>query len=130
MDVNAMGRRCPRSKALGLARLERHRLAVMREGWLTAIRNPSSAVHGVMWDLALSDIPTLDRHESLSQGIYTKETQPVIAERGPKRAIIYFGANSGPGVLRPAYFAEVVAAARSWQLPGEGVAALERLAQR
>ena len=130
MNVDAMARRCPRSKALGLARLERHRLAVMREGWLTAARNPSSAVHGVLWDLALSDIPTLDRHESLSQGLYTKETQPVIAERGPKRAIVYFGANAGPGVLRPAYIAEVLVAARSWPLPAEGVGALERLAQR
>jgi AIG2-like family len=130
MDVNAMGRRCPRSKALGLARLERHRLAVMREGWLTAVRNPSSAVHGVLWDLALSDIPALDRHESLSQGLYVKLTQAVIAERGPKRAIVYIGANSGPGVLRPAYIAEVLAAARSWPLPGAGVAALERLVPR
>jgi hypothetical protein len=130
MDVNAMGRRCPRSKALGLARLERHRLAVMREGWLTALRNPSSAVHGVLWDLALSDIPALDRHESLSQGLYVKLTQAVIAGRGPKRAIVYIGANSGPGVLRPAYIAEVLAAARSWPLPAEGVAALERLVQR
>jgi hypothetical protein len=130
MDVNAMGRRCPRSKALGLARLERHRLAVMREGWLTAVRAPSSTVHGVLWDLALSDIPALDRHESLSQGLYVKLTQAVIAERGAKRAIAYFGANSALGVLRPAYIAEVLAAARSWPLPAEGVAALERLAQR
>jgi AIG2-like family len=130
MDVNAMGRRCPRSKALGLARLERHRLAVMREGWLTAVRAPSSTVHGVLWDLALSDIPALDRHESLSQGLYVKLTQSVIAERGPKQAIVYIGANSGPGVPRPAYIAEVLAAARSWRLPAEGVAALERLAQR
>ena len=38
MNVDAMARRCPRSKALGLARLERRRLAVMREGWLTAVR--------------------------------------------------------------------------------------------
>jgi hypothetical protein len=129
MDVSAMARRCPRSKALGLARLERHRLAVMREGWLTAIRNPSSAVHGVLWDLALSDIPALDRHESLSQGLYVKLTQAVIAERGAKRAIVYFGANSRPGVLRSAYIAEVLAAARSWPLPAEGVAALERLAR-
>ena len=98
-----MARRCPRSKALGLARLERHRLALMREGWLTAVRAPSSAVHGVLWDLALSDIPALDRHESLSQGLYVKLTQPVIAERGPKQAIVYFGANSGPGAPRPAY---------------------------
>jgi gamma-glutamylcyclotransferase (GGCT)/AIG2-like uncharacterized protein YtfP len=130
MDVNAMARRCPRSKALGLARLERHRLAVMREGWLTAVRASSSAVHGVLWDLALSDIPALDRHESLSQSLYVKLTQAVIAERGPKRAIVYIGANSGPGVLRPAYIAEVLAAARSWRLPAEAVEALERLTRR
>jgi AIG2-like family len=102
----------------------------MREGWLTAICASTFAVHGVLWDLALSDISALDRHESLSQALYTKETQPVIAERGPKRAIVYFGANAGPGVLRPAYIAEVLAAARSWPLPAEAVGALERLAQR
>jgi hypothetical protein len=129
MDVAAMASRCPRSKALGLARLERHRLAVMREGWLTAVRNPSSAVHGVLWDLPLSDIPALDRHESLSQGLYVKLTQAVIAERGPKRAIVYIGVNSGPGVLRSAYITEVLAAARSWPLPAGGVAALERVAR-
>ena len=125
-----MARRCPRSKALGLARLERHRLAVMREGWLTAVREPRSAVHGVLWDLALSDIAALDRYEGLSQGLYAKLTQPVIAERGPKQAIVYFGANAGPGAVRPDYIAEVRAAARSWPLPGEGLAALERVAQR
>jgi AIG2-like family len=130
MDVEAMARRCPRSKALGLARLERHRLAVMREGWLTAVREPRSAVHGVLWDLALSDIAALDRYEGLSQGLYAKLTQPVIAERSPKQAIVYFGANAGPGAVRPDYIAEVLAAARSWPLPGEGLEALERLAQR
>jgi hypothetical protein len=130
MDAGAMARRCPRSKALGLARLERHRLALMREGWLTAVRAPTSAVHGVLWDLALSDIPALDRYENLAQGLYVKLTQAIIAERGPKQAIVYFGVNSGPGVPRAAYLAEVLAAARSWPLPGEGVEALERLARR
>ena len=123
-----MARRCPRSKALGLARLERHRLAVMREGWLTAAREPRSAVHGVLWDLALSDIAALDRYEGLPQGLYAKLTQAVVAERGPKQAIVYFGANAGPGAARPAYLAEVLAAARSWPLPGEGLEALERIA--
>ena len=130
MDAGAMARRCPRSKALGLARLERHRLALMREGWLTAVRAPTSAVHGVLWDLALSDIPALDRYEGVAQGLYVKLTQAVIAERGPKQAIIYFGVNSGPGVPRAAYIAEVLAAARSWPLSAEGVEALERLARR
>jgi hypothetical protein len=44
------------------------RLAVMREVGLTAVRNRSSAVHGVLWDLALAAMPALDGHESLSQG--------------------------------------------------------------
>jgi AIG2-like family len=84
----------------------------------------------VLWSLALSDIAALDRYEGLPQGHYAKATQPVIAEHGPKRAIVYFGANAGPGVLRPAYIADVLAAARSWPLPSEGVEALERLARR
>jgi hypothetical protein len=43
---------------------------------------------------------------------------------------VYFGANAGPGVPRPAYIAEVLAAAKSWPLPPEGVASLERIAKR
>ena len=39
MNASAMARRCPRPKALGVARLVRHRLAVMREGWLTVARD-------------------------------------------------------------------------------------------
>ena len=114
-----MARRCPRSKALGPARLLRHRLAVMREGWLTAGRDPRSTVHGVLWDLALADIAALDRYEGLPQGLYTKLIQPVVAERGPRQAIVYFGANAGPGAARQDYIADVIAAARSWLLPAE-----------
>ena len=90
MNVDAMARRCPRSKALGLARLERHRLAVMREGWLTAVRDPRSAVHGVLWDLALSDVAALDRYEGVPQGLYAKLMQAVIAERAPRQATCLF----------------------------------------
>jgi hypothetical protein len=87
-------------------------------------------VHGVLWDLALSDIPALDRYEGVSKGLYVKRTQPVIAESGPKRAIVYFGANSGPGAFRPDYMAGVLAAGNSWPLPAEGIAALERITRR
>jgi hypothetical protein len=127
MNVNAMARRCPRSKALGQARLERHRLAVMREGWLTAVRDPRSAVHGVLWDLALSDVAALDRYEGLPDGLYAKLAQPIIAERGPRQAVVYFGANSGPGTARPEYIADILAAARSWPLPADAIEALERM---
>jgi hypothetical protein len=33
-------------------------------------------------------------------------------------------------VLRPAYMAEILAAARSWRLPAEALKALEQLARR
>ena len=129
MSPDAMARRCPRAKPLGVARLERRRLAVMREGWLTAAPDPRSAVHGVLWDLALSDMPPLDRYEGVAQGLYAKVAQPVVAPGGAKRALVYFGANSGPGTPRPDYMAEIVAAARAWPLPAQGIAALEAILQ-
>jgi AIG2-like family len=127
ISADAMARRCPRSKALGLARLARHRLAVMREGWLTAVRDPRSCVHGVLWDLALGDVPALDRYEGLAQGLYAKAPHPIIGPYGPRRALIYFGANSGPGIPRADYMAEIAAAARAWPLPPQGIAALDSI---
>ena len=129
MNREAMARRCPHSTALGLARLARHRLAVMREGFLTAARDPRGSVHGVLWDLALADIRALDRYEGLPQGLYAKVVQPVIGPSGPRRALIYFGANTGPGTARPDYLAEIIAAARSWPLPADAIAALEAIRQ-
>ena len=125
MDAAAMARRCPRSKPLGLARLERHRLAAMREGWLTAVRAPRGAVYGVLWDLALSDIPPLDRYEGPQ---YAKAAQPVVTAGGAKRALVYFGLNEGPGTLRADYIAQILLAAREWPLPQEALEALEALA--
>jgi hypothetical protein len=128
MDVGAMASRCPRSKALGPARLPRHRLAVMREGWLTASRDARGEVHGVLWDVAFADVTALDRHEGLAGGLYVKVSQPVIAASGPKRALIYFGANSGPGVAQAKYIADVLKAARAWSLPDAAITRLEAFA--
>ena len=128
MDVAAMARRCPRSKALGPARLMRHRLAAMREGWLTAVRDPLSELHGVLWDVALADVAALDRFEALGDGLYVKRVQPVVAAGGSKRALIYFGTNEGPGIARADYLAGAAAAARRWKLPQTAIAELERFA--
>jgi Gamma-glutamyl cyclotransferase, AIG2-like len=128
MSVSGMARRCPRSNPLGPARLARHRLAVMREGWLTVARDPRSSVHGVVWELALGDVAALDRYEGLARGLYAKLTQPVLAVRGPRRAIVYVGANAGPGAARTDYIADIIAAARSWPLPAEAIEVLERIA--
>ncbi len=85
-------------------------------------------MHGLLWDLALADVAALDRYEGLPQGLYAKLTQPVVAGQGPRQAIVYIGANAGPGAARPDYIAEVIAAARSWPLAAEAIEALERIA--
>src|SRR5271156_6007713 len=129
MDVEDMAWRCPRSRPLGVARLMRHRLAIMREGWLTATRDARGRVHGVLWDLALTDVSALDRFEQLGDGLYVKTTQAVIAGSGPKRALVYFGANAGPGRADGDYIRAVIASARHWRPPGEAVATLEGVAR-
>ena len=129
LNEAAMARRCPRSKPLGLARLMRHRLAATREGWLTIVRDPRAAVHGVLWDLALSDVAALDRFEDVASGLYVKVLQPVVTASGAKRALVYVGANARPGRAKPEYIAGVLTSARKWEMPGEGVFALEKLAR-
>jgi gamma-glutamylcyclotransferase (GGCT)/AIG2-like uncharacterized protein YtfP len=130
MDVAGMEARCPGSKPLGLARLTRHRLAIMREGWLTVVRDANATVHGVLWDLALADVRALDRHEGLAEGLYAKTPQSVATPNGARRALIYFGSNAGPGVARPDYLEIVIAAARHWRLPEATLAALARFEPR
>jgi hypothetical protein len=130
MDVAAMSLRCPRSKPLGAARLMRHRLVAMREGWLSVARDARATVHGVLWDVALSDIGALDRYEGVQQGLYVKLQQSVVTDAGPRRALIYIGANTGPGVLRADYLAAVIDAARHWRLPPEALADLAAFARR
>ena len=127
MDRAQMAARCPRSAPLGLARLMRHRLGVMREGWLTVVRDPRAQVHGVLWDLALQDVPALDRFEGVGERLYVKAVQPVVTENGAKRALVYLGTNAGPGKLRADYLAAILAAARGWEQPPEAIAALGRL---
>ena len=129
MDEGAMARRCPHSKSLGLAQLMRHRLVVMREGWLTVVRDPRAAVHGVLWDLALADVAALDRFEEVASGLFVKVLQPVVIAGGAKRALVYMGANAGPGRAKPEYIAGVLASAQKWPLPEPGIFALEKLAR-
>jgi gamma-glutamylcyclotransferase (GGCT)/AIG2-like uncharacterized protein YtfP len=130
MDVAAMALRCPRSKPLGAARLMRHRWVAMREGWISVARDPRAKVHGVLWDVALSDVAALDRYEGVQEGLYIKLQQSVVTDDGPRRALVYIGANVGPGVVRADYLAAVIAAARHWRLPPEALADLASFARR
>jgi gamma-glutamylcyclotransferase (GGCT)/AIG2-like uncharacterized protein YtfP len=129
MDIKAMAERCPRSRPLGRARLARHRLIIMAEGFASVTQDPRANVHGVLWDLALSDVPALDRFEDIARGLYKKIQQPVLREPfGSARAFVYVGHWAEPGVPRPGYIEGVIAAARHWGFPKPYLAHLETLA--
>jgi hypothetical protein len=117
MDRAAMAGRCPASKPLGLARLARHRLLVTREGYASVLRDPRRTVWGMLWDLALADIPALDRYESVASRLYAKLTLPVLTDAGPRRALIYVARSTAPGLPRPGYLEAILAAAAEAGLP-------------
>lgn len=117
MDIEAMAKRAPSSKPLGLARLPRHRFVITLDGYASVVRDPRAEVHGMLWELALSDVRPLDRFEGVDRGLYSKINQPVIASSGPRRALVYIGSGAPGGKPRPGYLEDVLRAAESAGLP-------------
>ncbi len=130
MDRAAMARRCPRSVPLGPARLARHRPALTPQGYATVVRDPRGPVWGLVWNLALADVPALDRWEEVSRGMYAKATMPVIRQGGAAvQALIYIGNDvilPGAGAS-PAYGAAIVSAATELGFPAVYIAQLQTL---
>ncbi len=119
MDRAAMAARCPASKALGSARLARHRFIVTSDGYASVVRDPRRTVWGLLWDIAFADMPALDRYESVASGLYVKLSQPVIAAAAARRALIYVARSQAAGQPRPGYMEGVLAAARDAGLPDD-----------
>ncbi|MET0530658.1 MAG: gamma-glutamylcyclotransferase family protein [Microvirga sp.] len=119
MDSDAMARRCPASRTIGRARLMGFRFIISTDGYATVIRDPSASVWGIVWDLALADVPPLDRYESLSTGLYSKMVQSVLTEQGARRALVYIGRSTRPGPPKPGYAESVLKGATSAGLPAE-----------
>ncbi len=118
MDLAAMAQRCPRSKPLGPARLVRHRFFIMETGWASVLADPRREVHGVLWDLALSDVRVLDQYEEVPTGLYRKIIQPVLRGAGASsRALVYMGGTTRAGAAMPGYMESLIEAARSWSFP-------------
>ena len=131
MDVEAMRRRAPGSRPLGLARLPRARFIIMQGGYASFVRDPQRSVHGVLWELALSDVRLLDRYEDVASGLYRKIQQPVLrAAGGSARALIYVGGSTARGEPHAGYMESVIAAARQWAMPEAYIRELSEFAPR
>lgn len=119
--------RCPRSMLRGPARLMGHRFIINTDGYASVRRDVRNVVHGLLWELAFSDVPALDRYEALSAGLYTKQLRPVLLQSGHVvGALIYVGRTESLGTPKPGYMEVVVAAAQSAALPAPYIASLRR----
>lgn len=127
MDVAAMQARCPATVLLGPARLARHRVLINTDGYATVVRDPRETVHGVLFDLALSDVSALDRYEAVGRGLYAKVQQPVLTAEGPRKALVYIARSTTPGVAKPGYLEGVLAAAAAAGLPPAYIGKLAQL---
>ncbi|HEY8580415.1 MAG TPA: gamma-glutamylcyclotransferase, partial [Beijerinckiaceae bacterium] len=96
----------------------RHRIFIMQGGYASIARDPRRMVHGVLWDLALSDVRALDAYEDVAGGLYAKTQQPILrASGGSARALVYIGRSGAGDAPRAGYMEHVTAVARAWGLP-------------
>lgn len=118
MDAAAMARRCPRARLIGRGRLARWRFVLMPSGYASVVPDPRASVHGVLWDVAVGDMPALDRYEQVGQGLYGKQLIPVLREPfGSARALVYLGLQPTQGAAPRDYLSEIIAAAEAQGLP-------------
>ena len=108
-----------------IARLPRHRWIISTDGYANVVRDTRRDVHGMLWELALSDVPVLDRFEDVPR-LYRKVNQPVISTAGIRRALVYVGRATEAGRPRPGYLDDVIRAAQTAGLPAAAVADMRR----
>src|ERR1700736_6363490 len=108
MDVAEMSRRCPTAQAIGVARLDNHRFAIVNPGFATVIAATGSAVHGVLWRLMSRDLNVLDAYENIATGLYGRAERPVRQGTRTLRALTYFVRDPRPGRVRPGYLEDCV----------------------
>ncbi len=129
MDEAAMRTRCPRARVLGIARLARHRFALMGNGYASVRPTPGADVYGVLYDLADADVAPLDDYEDVAGGLYVKAMLPVTRGDGPAQdALVYLGTDATAGrAIHVGYMEGIATAADAFALPDAYVAALRTL---
>jgi hypothetical protein len=104
--------------------LERHRWIIMSDGYASVVAGASSDVHGLLWQLAIDDVPALDHYEEVSSGLYSKVVRPVRFGEATRYAFLYKGRRPSLGLPDPGYLAGIVDAASALRLPSEYVEGL------
>jgi gamma-glutamylcyclotransferase (GGCT)/AIG2-like uncharacterized protein YtfP len=143
MHAGQMNERCPSARFVCRAKLPSHRLAFTRMsvrrrcGVADILRDETTDIWGVVYELWESELETLDKDEEFRSGRpdnqngYTRENYYVWHEGDAKRTLIvaiYRGhPQPNPPLPNCDYKNLIVAGARHWQLPADYIQELESI---
>ena len=120
MDVQQMAVRCPDATVLCVVKLPGHKFLINTHGVATVVPAKNRVVHGVLWEISKRDEGNLDRYEGVASKFYRKAMVRVRMKNGNEtEALIYFASDEQPGIPRPGYLEQVIAAATSHRLRAE-----------
>ena len=127
IDSEAMARLCPQSKLIGPARLARFRFFIHASGRASVAPAASKIVHGMLWDIAMRDMRSLDMSENIPGTPCQKLQQVVISATGARRALVYMAADDRPGIAKGPYMQSLLLAGAKAELPAAYLGELSRL---
>jgi hypothetical protein len=130
---DAMKRRCPMAKFVGMARLRHYRFGIVRSGYASVVPERNAVVHGVLWLLTAADERRLDMYEEIATGLYQRaclSVEPIAHHSNARRvgALVYLAKDAGLGRPRPDYIEPILAAAQSYGFPPSACAEIARWA--
>ncbi|WP_068082451.1 gamma-glutamylcyclotransferase family protein [Polycladidibacter stylochi] len=117
MNRDTMAGRCPRSKPLGVAQLDGYRLIITREGVPSIVKAPMKCVHGVLWDVAIGEVPLIDSAEALLRGGMDKVFIPVRYKGQPRSSLVYVSRTAVSGKAHDRAVAGMMDAVKDWNQP-------------
>ena len=127
MVSRQMALRCPRSPAIGIARLPDWRFRINAEGWATVVPEPGAVVYGRLWQLTSEDEVALDLYEALPSGLYAKQRVPVVPDgEATANAMVYLASDPRPGMPLARYLTPILSAAAELKFPIEYQTELRR----
>jgi gamma-glutamylcyclotransferase (GGCT)/AIG2-like uncharacterized protein YtfP len=126
MDRAVMQSHARDAEAIGVASLADYRFIITADGYASVAPARACTVHGVLWRLTARDRATLDRWERVAGGEYRAATIPVRAAGRRRAALVYVGRSRRHGRPKAGYMELVLSAARTWHLPPDYLASLQR----
>lgn len=126
MDRAHMKKLCPQAEPMGVAEIVHHAFFISHGGYGSIGRKRLSTVKGVLWKISARDLVALDGYEAVGDGLYQHAFMPVKFDGKLMKALVYVANDPRQGRCRPEYRRMVFEAAKSWNLPADYLAGLDK----